>query len=157
MTASEPHLIVMTAPMIPVAAAIHQAAFGEEGWDIAALTELLAMPGAQGRIAIGADGHPLGFLLSLHISDTAELLTLAVDPMIRRHGIGTMLVRNFLANAKHTGATNAFLEVAEDNIPAISLYKREGFVSEGRRRDYYRRSGNIRVDAHVFRYPLAQI
>ncbi len=156
-TAPEPRLITLTAPMIPVAAAIHQAAFDEEGWDIRALSELLAMPGAQGRFAIGAGDQPLGFLLSLHILDTAELLTLAVDPVIRRHGVGIMLVRDFLANAKHGGATNAFLEVAEDNIPAISLYKREGFVSAGRRRDYYRRSGNIRVDAHVFRYPLAQI
>lgn len=147
----------MTAAMIPVAAAIHEAAFGTERWDVKALSDIFAMPGAQGRIAIGADGEPLGFLLSLHILDTAELLTLAVEPTIRRHGVGTVIVRDFLANAKHGGATNAFLEVAEDNIPAISLYKREGFVSEGRRRDYYRRSGNIRVDALVFRYPLTQI
>ena len=157
MTAPGPRLIAFVPPMIPIAATLHRAAFGDEGWDIKALTELLAMPGAQGRFAIDADDGPLGFLLSLHIVDTAELLTLAVDPASRRRGIGSLLVRDFLANAKEGGATNAFLEVAEDNIPAISLYKREGFEAEGRRRDYYRRSGNIRVDAHILRHRLAQI
>lgn len=152
-----PNLVTLAPAMIPIAALLHRAAFGAEGWDRKALAELLAMPGAQGRFAIDAEDRPLGFLLSLHILDTAELLTLAVDPTIRRCGIGTLLLRDFLANAKHRGATNAFLEVAEDNIPAISLYKREGFHVEGRRRDYYHRSGNIRVDAHILRRPLEQI
>ncbi len=115
------------------------------------------MPGAQGRFAIDAGNRPLGFLLSLHSVDTMELLTLAVDPAYRRQGLGTLLVRDFLDDARLLGAANAFLEVAEDNIPAISLYKREGFLTEGRRRDYYRRSGNIRVDAYLLRCPLAQI
>jgi ribosomal-protein-alanine N-acetyltransferase len=130
---------------------------GEPRWDTNAIAELLAMPGAQGRFAIDAGNRPLGFLLSLHSVDTMELLTLAVDPAYRRQGLGTLLVRDFLDDARLLGAANAFLEVAEDNIPAISLYKREGFLTEGRRRDYYRRSGNIRVDAYLLRCPLAQI
>lgn len=150
-------LIDFVPTMIPVAAALHAAAFADEAWDARAIAEVLAMPGAQGRFAIDAEDRPLGFLLSLLIIDTVELLTLAVDPAGRRHGTGGLLVRDFLADAKRRGATNAFLEVAEDNIPAISLYKREGFVPEAVRRDYYRRHGNIRVDALVLRHPMAQI
>jgi ribosomal-protein-alanine N-acetyltransferase len=157
MMAASPRVIAFAAAMLPIAAALHRAAFGAEGWDEKAIAELLAMPGAQGRIAIDAEDNPLGFLLSLHIVDTAELLTLAVAPASQRLGVGRLLVRDFVARAKLGGATNAFLEVAEDNIPAISLYKREGFAAEGRRRDYYHRSGNIRVDAHILRRSLAQI
>ncbi len=150
-------LIPLIPAMIPLAAEIHRAAFGAESWDAKSLGEILAMPGAQGRFAVDGGDQPLGFLLSLHILDTAELLTLAIDPTHQRHGIGTILVRNFLENAKHSGGTNAFLEVAADNIAAILLYKREGFVHEGYRRDYYHRGCNIRVDAYVFCHRLAQI
>ena len=150
-------VIPFTPAMIPAAAELHHAAFGAEGWDAKSLGEILAMPGALGRFVLNADDEPLGFLLSLHVLDTAELLTLAIDPACRRRGIGVMLVRDFLENAKNMGGTNAFLEVAADNIAAITLYKREGFIHEGYRRDYYDRGCNIRVDAYVFRHPLAQI
>ena len=156
-SAISPRLIPFAPAMIPVAAVLHRAAFGGESWDAKALGEILAMPGAQGFFALGAQDQPLGFLLSLHVLDTAELLTLAIDPACRRRGIGAILVRKFLENAKHLGGTNAFLEVAADNIAAISLYKCQGFVHEGYRRDYYDRGCNIRVDAYLFRHPLTQI
>jgi ribosomal-protein-alanine N-acetyltransferase len=70
--------------------------------------------------------------------DEAEILNIAVDPHFRRRGIGSALLRAVVADAR--GAV--FLEVAEHNIAAISLYCKLGFESSGVRLGYYDR-GNV--------------
>jgi len=154
---AEFRMIALTAPFITVAALLHAAAFGAEAWDAKALGELLAMPGAQGRLVLEADDHPIGLSICLVVAESAELLTLAVAPDARRRGVASYLVRVFLECAKKKGATNAFLEVAEDNLAAIALYNALGFRFEARRPDYYRREGNILVAAHVLQRSLTQI
>jgi ribosomal-protein-alanine N-acetyltransferase len=79
---------------------------------------------------------PVGFLLARIIADEAEVLTLAVDPALRRQGTGGRLLARFLAEAAARGAARAFLEVAEDNPAALALYLRAGFAVAGRRHDY---------------------
>jgi ribosomal-protein-alanine N-acetyltransferase len=142
---------------LPFAVQIHRDAFGLEAWDAQAISDVMAMPGAAGRFAIDAvlgDHRPLGFALLLLVANDAELLTVAVAPAFRRHRVGTALVEDFLDIGTDAGAANAFLEVAEDNIPAQRLYARLGFRQEGIRRDYYRRPGNKRVAAHLLRRRL---
>lgn len=147
-------IVALVPAALAVAAEVHRAAFPSEGWDAKALGELLAMPGAQGRLAVAADGEPVGFALHLLVADSAELLTLAVPPARRRRGLGRALLDDFLECAKQFGAANAFLEVAEDNVSALSLYKRAGFRFLARRPDYYLRTGNIRVAAQVLSLQL---
>lgn len=79
-----------------------------------------------------------GFALGREIAGEAELLTLAVSPEHQGRGIGADLVRAFLAEARLRGAETAFIEVDARNARAISLYGREGFITRGRRRGYYR-------------------
>jgi ribosomal protein S18 acetylase RimI-like enzyme len=52
------------------------------------------------------------------------LFCLAVDPARRRAGLGTAMVRALLARA---GARIAYLQVEEDNAPAVAMYARLGF------------------------------
>jgi ribosomal-protein-alanine N-acetyltransferase len=142
---------------LDIAVAIHKDAFGTDAWDRKAITEIMAMPGALGRLAY--DGPPdqpraLGFALVLLVASDAELLTIAVAHEFRRHGVATTLLEDFFHQALRASATNAFLEVAEDNVPAQHLYARLGFRKEGVRRDYYHRPGNRRVAAHLLRRPL---
>jgi [ribosomal protein S18]-alanine N-acetyltransferase len=142
---------------IPVVAQIHNEAFGTEAWDKRAISDIMAMPGAAGRIAVDSalgDHRPLGFSLLLLVANDAELLTIAVTRAARRHRVGMALVEDFLDIGTEAGAANAFLEVAEDNFPAQRLYARLGFRQEGVRRDYYRRPGNKRVAAHLLRRHL---
>ena len=49
--------------------------------------------------------------------------------------------------ARRGGAKRIFLEVAEDNAAGLALYRKLGFVEAGRRKRYYERPGNARVDA----------
>ena len=51
------------------------------------------------------------------------------------------------------GADIIFLDVAEDNVPAIALYRRAGFYQHGRRSGYYRRP-QARIAALLFQKRL---
>lgn len=90
-----------------------------------------------------------GFLLGRVVADEAELLTLAVNPDQRRRGIGQNLVACFLEQALTKGATEAFLEVAANNLGALALYEKAGFVEKGRRKGYYYAPNGVTVDAVV--------
>ncbi len=90
-----------------------------------------------------------GFLIGRAVAGEAEILTLAVDPAFRRHGIGKRLVKGFLEQAENRGATAAFLEVSAQNQAAISLYLRAGFAQAGLRRDYYTAPDGVLTDALV--------
>jgi [ribosomal protein S18]-alanine N-acetyltransferase len=94
-------------------------------------------------------GSAQGFVLGRCIADEAEVLTLAVDPIARRNGIGRQLMQDFLGEATKRGATTAFLEVARNNPAAIGLYSRLGFVQTGLRKGYFQDPDGRRTDALV--------
>lgn len=87
-----------------------------------------------------------GFLLGQVVAGEAELLTIAVAPEARRQGTGRALVEAFMTEARSRGAETAFLEVAETNLAARSVYAAAGFAQTGRRKGYYRGAGQV-VDA----------
>jgi RimJ/RimL family protein N-acetyltransferase len=73
----------------------------------------------------------------------AGLGMLVAEPW-RGRGVGTALMGAALAWAADQGAHKVFLEVWPHNSAAIALYRRMGFVEEGRlRRHYRRRNGEL--------------
>ena len=92
-----------------------------------------------------------GFVLARTVADEAEILTLAVDPLMQRHGAGRLLLRAAMHAARQRGAAAMFLEVAPSNAAALALYGAAGFVQVGRRPRYYPGGG----DALVLRSPLS--
>jgi len=60
-------------------------------------------------------------------------LGMGVLPGYRHKGIGTKLVHAALRKAKRYGLYRVELEVFEDNLPAIELYKKVGFEIEGKK------------------------
>lgn len=80
-----------------------------------------------------------GLLLGRVVAGEAELLTLAVSPQARRQGIAQRLMQAFVRESTARQAESAFLEVAESNAAALSLYLKNGFLQKGRRKDYYHR------------------
>ena len=121
-------------------AALHATAF-DAPWDAAAFADLLGQPGVFS--VEDADG----FILMRAVADEAEVLTLAVRPRARGHGLGGRLTVLGVAGAGAMGAGKVLLEVAEDNAPARALYARAGFVEAGRRPRYYDRRDGSRADA----------
>lgn len=101
-------------------------------WSAQEFRDLLAAP----RVFLLTRGED-ALLMGQVVADEAELLTIAVDPGLRRQGLGRGLVADFLAEAARRGAASAFLEVAAGNLAARALYASQGFVDTGRRRAYY--------------------
>lgn len=90
-----------------------------------------------------------GFAIGRVIADEAEVLTLAVDPVARRRGIGRRLLAELMRESRARGAATIFLEVAETNAAALALYNAAGFTLSGRRKGYFRQSEGAAIDALV--------
>ena len=154
-----PRLRLAGAFDLQVLAGLHRAAFedqpGAEIWEAAALAELLAMPGALALIVEVGAAPPakppaalLGLALGRVAAEEAEVLTLGVCPAARRLGLGRALIDAMVARTLALGARRVFLEVAEDNKAARSLYAAAGFREVGCRPAYYRRATRS-VDAVI--------
>ena len=95
-----------------------------------------------------------GFIIISLVEEQAEIITIAVDPNKMRKGIASALLSISETELIDNGADILFLEVAEDNYPALNFYKKKGFEPIGRRPSYYRRAGG-RVAAITYRKYLA--
>lgn len=111
-----------------------------EVWDEDSVASLLAGPGAFALLAMRR-GRPCGYALLRVIAGEGEILSMAIDPLKRRYGIGGRLLAAALAEARRRGAMKVFLEVAVDNPAARRLYAAAGFAVIGRRQGYYRPAG----------------
>jgi ribosomal-protein-alanine N-acetyltransferase len=81
---------------------------------------------------------PVGFAIARAIADEAELLSIGIIEKYRRQGLATQLLAQVIDFVAARGAHKLFLEVAEDNAGAQTLYQGHGFGRVGRRPDYYR-------------------
>ena len=123
-----------------------------EAWTPSQCLGMLALPGVWLTLA-RVDGQIAGFALARTVLDEAELLLLAIDPTMRRRGIGGRLLRSVMADARDRGATFIHLEVRANN-DAVHLYRSEGFQKIGERYDYYRGNDGKVFDAHTFSRPI---
>ena len=130
---------------------LHTASF-EEGWTREDFVTWLTRPEAIAFVAT-REREAVAFGLALVAGDDAELLTIATDPAARLSGLGRQIFRALDADALNRGLERWVLEAARNNLPAIGLYKSEGFVEIGVRKAYYNtRDG--RVDALVMSRPV---
>lgn len=70
-------------------------------------------------------------------SRIARLYSIAVDPALRGAGLGAALLEDALHQAAAAGRACLRLEVRQDNVAAIALYRRAGFVPFGEIPGYY--------------------
>lgn len=117
---------------------LHQAAFPEEKcWKPDDFKMLLALPTHFVCLYRDAETMVQGFLLYSKILDEAEIITFAVNPFFQGQGVGTAIMKGFLAAMKKEKIRSVFLEVAENNKKAYSLYRFFGFQTKTVRTDYY--------------------
>lgn len=132
----------------PRLADLHAQAF-DHPWTAAEIAGLLETPGT---FVVAEDG---GFILARALAGEAEIITLAVAPAARRQGLAQRLVEAAMVRALALGAEVLFLEVADDNVAALGLYRGLGFEIVGRRRGYYAHTdGGPPTDALVMRLSL---
>ncbi|CAI3931282.1 ribosomal protein S18-alanine N-acetyltransferase [Commensalibacter papalotli (ex Botero et al. 2024)] len=117
---------------------LHVAAFPEgQGWKIKDFQGLLEISFHHILIDYNIENKIRGFLIYSVIVDEAEILTFCVNPTEQHKGVGKGIMAAFLEEMQTKHIKTVFLEVAEDNLSAIKLYKRYGFFLNGRRLKYY--------------------
>jgi ribosomal-protein-alanine N-acetyltransferase len=136
-------------------AALHAASF-RRGWsepEVEAL--LLDRHVITHRATVGAKGTKFaGFIMARQAADEAEILSVAVAGARRGKGLARALLTLHLRRLAGLGVRTVFLEVDENNAPAIRLYHRAGFREVGRRPNYYPGGAGKPATALVLRRDL---
>ena len=66
-----------------------------------------------------------------------EITNVVVDAKYRKRGIAEAMLRYLMKESRSIGVRNYTLEVRESNQPAIALYEKLGFKTEGVRKGFY--------------------
>jgi len=74
--------------------------------------------------------------------DDIHITNIVTRKNLRNMGIGNAILNELINQAKIFGYNIITLEVNENNIPAISLYKKFGFKEVGIRKKYYNNCDN---------------
>ena len=83
------------------------------------------------------DNEIAGFSNFWMLFEVVELNNIAVKDKFRGRGFGSYLLQFIIEASRVFNAKKIFLEVKENNFPAIMLYEKKGFVNIGIRKKYY--------------------
>jgi ribosomal protein S18 acetylase RimI-like enzyme len=73
------------------------------------------------------DGQPAGAGLGVREGDLAGIFAMRTQPAFRGRGMASRILDRLIGWAAGEGAGRIYLQVEEDNEPALALYRRAGF------------------------------
>ncbi len=88
-------------------------------------------------VAVVSGGAVQAWCCGMQAGSDAELLKITVHPEMQRLGIGLALLQEFCLFFEKKKTEQIFLEVRSRNYSALQLYKKQGFLETGRRKNYY--------------------
>jgi len=83
-----------------------------------------------------------GYIIYHIIIDESEILNIVIDNKFKRQKLGKYLLEQTLKDLSEKNIKTVFLEVGEQNIPAINLYLQFGFKEYNKRFRYYKNNEN---------------
>lgn len=95
------------------------------------------------------DNQVVAFIQYEDIYDRFELDNIYVLKEYRNKGIASIMMDFMINEGKKKNVINITLEVREDNINAISLYKKYGFVEKAIRNNYYQNCNGILMEKEM--------
>jgi len=101
-------------------------------------TNFLNDAARRGVFVSEIDEQVCGYLVVSYAVEIAELESVAVGESARHSGVGQALCEHAMQWARGQGAKTMELEVRESNATAVALYRRLGFVEQGKRVKFYR-------------------
>lgn len=115
---------------------IEKRAYQKESWSMAQLKEELA---SKNRWYLVAEKNNIvvGYIGGLLVDGITDVLTLTVDPDLRRLGIARELLRRLIDWSRTQKAEAMMLEMRVGNVEAQPLYQDFGFVEISQRDNYY--------------------
>ncbi|WP_035764397.1 tRNA (adenosine(37)-N6)-threonylcarbamoyltransferase complex dimerization subunit type 1 TsaB [Butyrivibrio sp. NC2002] len=118
------------------AAQLEKASLNKEAWTEAQLLEASTRDDTVYLVAEKA-GRIVGLCGVRNISGEGEVTNVSVAADCRNAGIAGRMLEILLLRAEKIGCRDFTLEVRAQNSPAIALYERLGFKSEGLRKGFY--------------------
>ncbi len=120
------------------AAELESRIFGGDAWTEEDFRESLCCDYAVYVVARDGDEDRLTACAGVrNMCGDGDITNVMVDEAYRRRGIAEHLLRYLMKEGEAIGVRNFTLEVRRSNIPAIRLYEKLGFVSEGVRPGFY--------------------
>ena len=87
-----------------------------------------------GKVLILKENNEIiGYLYYSDIYERAEINQFEINSIHRNYGKGDLLLKYLIDTLKK----DITLEVKEDNIPAIHIYEKNGFIKKAIRKGYY--------------------
>ena len=114
----------------------------DDFWNYNILKEELSSDSSKYIVAI-TKSEVIGFAGIKFALDQVDIMNIVTRKNYRNKGVGTLLLRELISICKEFKANSIFLEVSEDNEPAIKLYKKLGFENVGIRKNYYKDKNGI--------------
>lgn len=129
--------------------------FGKDAWSIAALRG--EFENEFSHFFAKKDGDAIvGYVCVRVLYEECQICNICVAPKFRRLGYASELLQEVRVFASDEGCERCELEVNVSNEPAVGLYKKCGYVVEGVRKNFYRRSRYATRDAYTMVLRLKQ-
>lgn len=120
------------------AAELEGTIFGRDAWSADDFRESLCCDYAVYVVARDADEDRMIACAGVrNMCGDGDITNVLVDKAYREHGIAEHLLRYLMQEGEAIGVRNFTLEARQSNTPAIKLYEKLGFVSEGIRPGFY--------------------
>ena len=137
MSTREFHVCRMTEEHLRGVASLELLCFPHEPWSESSLLSLCREYGV-GFVAVEADGTVSAYVGMQYAAGEGSITNVATHPDYRRGGRASAALDALLAFAADITLESIYLEVRPSNAPAIALYERQGFVTVGCRKRFYR-------------------
>jgi len=122
---------------------IESVCFPDDAFSRRQITYLVSA--AKGIFYVADAGGVIAGYISLLVSErnnSGRIYSIAVDPRYRGEGIAGILIGEVIGYGVKKDLRAIFLEVRTDNVPAIALYEKYGFVKRFVKRGYYEDGGD---------------
>lgn len=108
------------------------------------------MEGPVSTAVVGVENERVvGYAVYRVVMDEGHLMNIATHPALRGRGLGRVLLDYALRDCMAQGGEYMFLEVREGNAVAQKLYLSTGFIPVGRRKGYYKDTGEDAIVMEV--------
>lgn len=126
----------MTLTDVDAVAAIERATFPTP-WSRDAFVQEMTTNAVARYLVAETEGEVIGYAGAWLILDESHITNVAVREDMRGFGFGRKLMQELLQYLSNLGAAYATLEVRVSNERAQRLYRSLGFITVGRRKQYY--------------------
>ena len=114
-------------------------------WSEVMFRQQLLLDDVAVNLVLEVGGVVIGYAISWIAYDEIHLLSIAVDPSVRRKGYGSGLLDGVIQRGMGASACSIVLEVRKGNTAARIFYERRGFDVIGERKSYYADTGEDAV------------